>query len=291
MCVLPCNATRITTFCLLVYLLVSCKKPAEVVTGTPRDTLQLKYDTITSLAADLPAGDYIFKTISGGHVLMRVSNEEDTVPLLKNSQPEAMAAAVDNQPCNTDVFEGSQRATVKTTKSRAALESNLDAATLFKALAKTEKTDCANRNTFKDTKRKAVEERNVKLNTVYLYTFKRQADEDYHLIVGSTNNIATAYFFNVEISGEPPAGAYGRAEIVQARSDFERYFDIEDACARSYYKQDFRRDPIPIRITGSLFFDAHHCTSFRASGPQKWTDIELQTAWEIHPITDIEFLK
>jgi hypothetical protein len=287
------HGTECVAVAWLVCTLTSCgKQPVDAGKNKPEDTLhQVRYDTLTSLAADLPAGDYIFKTIKGGHILMSVSTEEDTLSLAKGLVPHTIEALADKQTCNTDVFEGSERATVKTTKSRAPLETNVDAAKLFKALAQTEKNDCANRSTFRDTQRKPVENRNVKLNTVYLYTFKRQADEDYHLVVGSTASLATAYFFNVEISGEPPAGVNGRTEIVQARADFEHYFGIEEACARTYYAKDFRKDPIPVRITGSLFFDAHHCTTFRASGPQKWTDIVLQTAWEIHPITAIEFLK
>lgn len=275
-----------------VVLLAACgkhthKKHTEVVTDT---TQRIQYDTISSLAVDLPDGDYIFKSSKGGFFQLKVSNDLDSVNPYKNMEADVFARA-DSKTCNTDSFEGSERAKVKTNKSKAPLEKNVDAETLFKALAKTEKKDCADRHTFQNATRKLAENRNVQLKTVYLYTFKRQADEDYHLIVGSTSKLSTAYFFNVEISGEPPVGAYGRTEILQARADFEQYFDIEEACARTYYTKDFRKNPIPISIMGSLFFDAHHCKAFQDGGPQKWTNIILQTAWEIHPITQIEFLK
>ena len=243
-------------------------------------------DTITSLSEERQPGEYVFKTKKGSHFIMRVSSEQDSVDTDKDLEPLS-----DDRTCNTDEFEGRDRAQVKTSKSNAPLETNMNVKTLFTQLSENEENLCEERDTFENDRRKSIENRNVQLETIFLYTFKRQKDEDYHLVVGSTDNSETAYFFNVEISGEPPSGSNGRNQILGARNDFEDYFGIREACASSYYRQDFRESPIPVIVTGSLFFDAFHCSSFQNSGPQNWPEIVLQTAWEIHPITKIEFIE
>lgn len=281
----------------ITLFLVGCKKAAPITESVSIDSASLvpKRDTITALNTKLKAGEYIFKTKKGNFFVMNVESLQDTLEQYATKSAtesfrEEDLAASDNQTCNTDEFEGTDRAGVKTTKSRAQLETNVDAKALFEELSAGEDNLCANRQQFTANRRESIENRNVQLNKVYLYTFKRQKDEDYHLIVGTSKNPRTAYFFNVEISGNPPAGAYGRQDIIQARNDFEEYFELT-YCADSYYEQNFRNDPIPVIITGSIFYDAWHCSSFASSGPQRWTEIKLQTAWEIHPITKIEFLE
>jgi hypothetical protein len=285
---------RLTHVLLILIALACCRqKPnSEVITKVDSVAIDLpilKRDTITALDEKREPGDYIFKTKKGNYLVMRVENQTDSVEQYED-EGDNPGLLSDSRTCNTDSFEGTDRGKVKTTKSRAILEKNVDAKKLFSDLSKDEGQLCADANTFLDDKRKKIENRNIQLNTVYLYTFKRQKDEDYHLVVGTTSNPKTAYFFNVEISGEPPAGANGRTEIIQARTDFEAYFELA-YCANNYYDQDWRQTPVPVIITGSLFFDAFHCRSFQNSGPQKWKEIKLQTAWEIHPITKIEFLR
>jgi hypothetical protein len=54
--------------------------------------------------------------------------------------------------------------------------------------------------------------------------------------------------------------------------------------SRSYFRPD---PPVPIRVTGSLFWDVDH-EDPPYVGPN---DFKPKTAWEIHPISDIEFLE
>lgn len=285
---------RLTHSLLILTALTGCsqKPTSDVLTKVDSVAIDfpiLKRDTITALDVKREPGDYIFKTKKGNYLVMRVENLADSVEQYED-EGDNPGLLSDSRTCNTDSFEGTDRGKVKTTKSRAVLERNVDAKKLFTELSKDENQLCDDASTFMDDKRKKIENRNIQLNTVYLYTFKRQKDEDYHLVVGTTSNANTAYFFNVEISGEPPAGANGRTEIIQARADFEAYFELA-YCANNYYDQDWRQTPVPVIITGSLFFDAFHCRNFQNSGPQKWKEIKLQTAWEIHPITNIEFLQ
>src|SRR5437879_2768710 len=44
-------------------------------------------------------------------------------------------------------------------------------------------------------------------------------------------------------------------------------------------------DPVHVRITGSIFFDVDHAAGVVGPG-----NFKPKTAWEIHPITKLEFL-
>ena len=87
-------------------------------------------------------------------------------------------------------------------------------------------------------------------------------------------------FINVEISGLPSSGQF-RTPLKQVRDKFKAYLGTEIS-GSGYHK--FVDAPIPVTITGSLFYDIDHPPG--VVGP---TGMRPKTAWEIHPVTDIEF--
>jgi len=71
-----------------------------------------------------------------------------------------------------------------------------------------------------------------------------------------------------------------RERLKKPREDFKEFFGDEPPPCR--YKVFTK--PIPVRITGSLFYDIDHAPGVVGTGPYK-----PRTAWEIHPVTKIEF--
>ena len=247
-------------------------------------------DTIKSFGQELKPGNYIFLSPKGNYIPFCYSNEVDSVVSNPEFKEKTMTI-VANAACDGPDFDATYRAKVKYTPSRSTLERNVNPNNLVNYFAEKHPEMCENKNNLPNDSRLMVENRNVELLTVFIYTFKRQGDEDYHVILGTTKNVNTAKFFNSEISGLSPSGSYKRSNLVEARNTFEEYFGVSEKCATSYYKNDFRNHPIPVKIEGSLFYDGEHCTSFKNNGPQNWKELEIEIAWEIHPITSIEFLE
>jgi hypothetical protein len=266
-------------------------EPLEIKDSVNKSTTALTIkDTVTGFNAPLISGTHMFKTPKGNFILFDVSNEDDSLTS-KASEKNVESKTKTNSECEGPDFDGSYRKIVKYTPSKKSLEIIDDAGLFFTQLASTQTEMCNKRNSLPVASRSIKENRNVQFKTVYLYTFKRQSDEDYHVIFGTTNNISTAKFFNAEISGLSPVGTYGYDKLLKVRTDFETYFHVNNTCRNSYYKNDFRKHPIKICLSGSLFYDGEHCKHYQDNGPQNWKTMEVKVAWEIHPITGIEFLE
>jgi hypothetical protein len=124
--------------------------------------------------------------------------------------------------------------------------------------------------------RTAEERRNVAV-TAWLHFAKKEDDNDYHVIIGTSPDPASGRRMNVEISGLPPHNSASFARLQSARAAFEAAYDA----SASHYT---RYEPRQVRITGSLFYDIDH--NGGTVGPQGFRG---RTAWEIHPITKLEF--
>jgi len=120
------------------------------------------------------------------------------------------------------------------------------------------------------------EMRNV-ATTAWVFFAKKENDNDYHLIIGSTEDLETADLMNAEISGLPPRGSRSFPELQDARTEFESLFG--DELESGGYTQF---TPTHVRITGCLFYDIDHPAG--AVGPRGHAPA---TAWEIHPVTSI----
>ena len=101
-----------------------------------------------------------------------------------------------------------------------------------------------------DSGRVAEENRNVRLRA-FLYAASREADNDFHLIVGGDPNSEPHVYMTNEISGLPPEGSDSFTSLKSARDAYKTFFG-DHLPGASY---DFYDPPIPIEIEGSLFFD------------------------------------
>ena len=179
----------------------------------------------------------------------------------------------------SDDFRGTSRKASKTSISRGELEdySTLDGfvATLIEDELMQEREPPIARGA--GSRRVEEELRNVRVKA-YILAASREDDNDYHVILGNSDS-RPDLFFNVEISGLPASGPY-RHILGEARSRFKTFFS-DDLPGLSY---KFYEPPIPVTVTGSLFFDIDHRGG--TVGPARFRP---PSAWEIHPVTNMEF--
>jgi hypothetical protein len=134
-----------------------------------------------------------------------------------------------------------------------------------------------------DAKRVEKEKRNVRVKA-YIYAFKKEDDNDYHVILGDAPGTANVRYLNAEVSGIPIAGTdENRDRLWAVRNAFKSAFMLGVSGPGSYYRPN---PPVPVRVTGSLFWDVDH-ENPPYVGP---ADFKPKTAWEIHPISDLEFM-
>jgi hypothetical protein len=134
-----------------------------------------------------------------------------------------------------------------------------------------------------DVDRVRQEKLNVSVRAV-IYTFKKESDNDYHVIIGDPPGTPGRKFLNVEVSGIPDIGTDGnRDRLVRVRKAFKEAFQLGDDGPGRYNPL---HPPVPVRITGSLFWDVEHPPPHTV-GPNFAAP---KSAWEIHPISDIEFI-
>jgi hypothetical protein len=136
-----------------------------------------------------------------------------------------------------------------------------------------------------DSARVAEEDRNVTV-PAWLYAAKKEAnDNDFHLIIGTDPRAAPVRYMNSEISGLP-AGGPARAALRVPRQAFKDFLGERQESVGTVGYLRFE-DPVPVRVTGSLFYDVDHLPGVVGSftPPQRVP----ATAWEIHPITEIVF--
>jgi hypothetical protein len=131
----------------------------------------------------------------------------------------------------------------------------------------------------RDTMVRAPEEqRNVRV-PAWIYAIKYEADQDWHVIIGTNPSGGTRTFFNAEVSGLPANAAAAFSTLKTVRQQLADILGDALPAGASYRKLTH---PIPVVIEGSLFFDVDHPAG--AVGP---TGMRPDTAWEIHPVTKL----
>jgi hypothetical protein len=126
------------------------------------------------------------------------------------------------------------------------------------------------------------EMRNVHL-TGFLFAASREADNDFHLIVGRDPNAGQEMYMTMEISGLPPANSPAFQPLNTARTAFKQFLGPSNLPGAGYH---FYQPPIPVQIDGSLFFDESHATG-QAPGPPSLKS-RMPTIFEVHPVTKIK---
>lgn len=186
--------------------------------------------------------------------------------------------------CNGDVFAGTDRAMAKTHEDTGGTErSFVDFDEFFTSgLLKSDAVMTAyNPPISKKPESPRVKEElfNVSIDTAYIYGIYREDDNDFHMIIGNGKTGAGMHLLNAEVSGLP--GDTNDDLLIAVRNKIiTRFGDI--ACKDGAYKPI--DSLIPIRISGSLFFDIDHKAGVVGFGVYK-----PHTAWEIHPVTGITF--
>jgi hypothetical protein len=184
-----------------------------------------------------------------------------------------------NERCESDNFDGSNRRVAKITISPAGMESFSTLRALINSLEDAEVM--ADSIQGSNSLRIPEEDRNVWIKRAYLYCYSRQTDEDFHVIIGTTKKqTASTKFFNVEISGLPPAADASFSLLNEARDSFFEEA-TENLCSSGYYCY---ATPLKIEVKGSLFYDKQHHNGLHGTGTKRPAD-----AWEIHPVTFLRY--
>ncbi len=241
-------------------------------------------DTITNINVLKSKGKAIYKNKEGETYIMRYEPDpEDSTEGVQTIAPAPKggssdsppAAAETNKRCDSDTFDGSYREGAKTSLSPAALENFRTLRAFVNTLPG--KDLMADSITGSNSPRIASEERNVRIKKAYLYAYSRQADEDFHVIIGTSKKpTASTKYFNVEVSGPPPADDSSFLTLKAARDSFLTKA-AQNLCSSGYF---FYENPLQVEVSGSIFFDKQH--NGGAIGPASARPAD---AWEIHPVS------
>jgi len=212
------------------------------------------------------------------------TNEVDGYEKAATSQETLKAAIAAPEAAPSDNFAGTARKAAKLSIADAPTKTFTDLKTLINSLPSHEnmKSHSPKIQTTASSNRVAEEKRNVRIK-VFLYAASREADNDFHLILGRDPGSSPELYMTMELSGLPPASSASFDKLKAARDAFKVFFGA-DLPGTTY---DFYDPPIPVRIEGSLFWDATHATGTRP-GPKSLKS-RMPVVWEVHPITKIVF--
>jgi hypothetical protein len=204
----------------------------------------------------------------------KVFQIEDTDPEEENELGELF-----NRATCSNLFSGVDRAIAK--KSFAAATTTTYSA--FAPFRNTLQTDTYMRSlnipTSSTSNRVSQENRNIYISSSYLYAIKRESDGDFHIIIGDASSNALT---NCEASGLPSTSSASYTKIKAVQDALIARF-ATDFCGKSSYTV-FSPPILITKLNGSIFFDVDH-----AAGTVGPTGYRPTTAWEVHPISFIQF--
>jgi hypothetical protein len=126
------------------------------------------------------------------------------------------------------------------------------------------------------------EERHNVSVVAYIHAVKHETgprgDRDFHVMLGSSPTIGSGIFLTAEASGLRAHGVH-RQQLESARAEL---LSIVGICRCDGHFMQVS-PPIPVRVTGSLFFDGAH--GIGSVGPAYAKPFSV---WELHPIMSIE---
>jgi hypothetical protein len=180
-----------------------------------------------------------------------------------------------------DIFPPTSfRATAKTSFAAGTLETFATLDSLFAPLPKdskmTQQFPALVGGTGNNSPRVVPEKRSVKV-LAFIYWVNNEADQDFHVVLGSTSQFTTAtIFMNSEVSGLP------KAHPTQSPFPQDRAV-IRAILAKHPNANGLFVTPIPVTVSGSLLWDGEHRFPNNV-GPKK---LRPTKAWEIHPIKQL----
>lgn len=199
--------------------------------------------------------------------------------------PSAITAAAKKPiptPAGGDNFAGTARKAAKLSIANAKTENFTDVATLIASLPPVAQMVKLNIPTTSNSNRVKQEQRNVHV-TGFLFAASREADNDFHLIVGRDPKAGQEMYMTMEVSGLPPSSYPAFAAMSAARNSYKSFFGAANLPGAGYH---FYQPPIPVQVDGSLFFDATHSTG-QAPGPPSLKS-RMPTIFEVHPVSKIK---
>jgi hypothetical protein len=200
---------------------------------------------------------------------------------LSPAKPQAgldAAAAV-----RSDNFAGTDRKAAKTSVATAKTQTYNDVSQLIATLPSLDQMVKLKIPQDSASNRVSQENRNVHI-TGFLFASSREADNDFHLIVGLDPKVGKETYMTMEVSGLPPKSDPAFAALNKARTAFKQFFQKPRNLPGAGYH--FYQPPIPVQADGSLFFDVKHSTG-QSPGPPSLKS-RMPTIWEIHPVTNIK---
>lgn len=200
------------------------------------------------------------------------------VKLSPAKQPGLDAAAA----ARSDNFAGTDRKAAKLSVATAKTQTYKDVAQLIATLPSLDQMIKLNISQTATSNRVPVENRNIHV-TGFLFAASREADNDFHLIVGLDPKVGTETYMTMEVSGLPPKTAPAYAALNNARTSFKQFFTNKNLPGAGYH---FYQPPIPLVADGSLFFDVKHSKG-QAPGPPSLKS-RMPTIWEVHPVTNVK---
>jgi hypothetical protein len=199
--------------------------------------------------------------------------------------PGTAAPVLPSAPAGDD-FGGTARKAAKLSISSAKTENFKDVKDLIKSLTPDQKMidHKPKITTAATSKRVKEEERNIHV-TAFMYAASREADNDFHLIIGRNPNATPETYMTMELSGLPPKTSPSFATLKAARDAFKKFFKTKAKGKLPGLTYDFYHPPISVEIDGSLFFDMTHAKPPHPGPPSLKN--KMPTIWEVHPITKI----
>ena len=259
--------------------------PKKIKKLTSAKAIEAVLKSVPAHRAGLPAKDSIIAVTDTPKFTILHTQEVDRYE--KGAVGLGLAAKAVAKPSG-DNFAGTDRKAAKLSISAANLENFTDVKDLIGQLVPEAKMK-AHKPPIKTTAtsgRVKEEERNVHVDA-FIYAASREADNDFHLIVGRDPNAAPEMYMTMELSGLPPAASAAFAQLNSARDSFKAFFKNHAGGALPGPKYDFYDPPLAVTIEGSLFFDMTHASGSRP-GPASLKS-RMPVIWEVHPISKIVF--
>ncbi len=201
----------------------------------------------------------------------------------KAPAPAAIKTAARKPPSTGDQFGGTDRKAAKLSIGTGKTETFSDVSKLIATLPTRDAMAALKIPHGSTSGRVTQEQRNVHV-TGFLYAASREADNDFHLIVGRDPKApGPAMYMTMEVSGLPPNTYPAFTAMNAARTSYKKFFGSKlPGAGYDYYSTN----PIPVVVEGSLFWDATHSTG-QAPGPPSLKP-HMPVIWEVHPVTSIK---
>ena len=276
------------------------KKQKRMITRLPMTGASVRA-ALNPMRVGMPASDSILDTAQftpkpGGptYTVIRTSELDSYEPvpralakIMASKQavgPRAVATALKAAAPTTDNFTGSARKAAKLSIATGQVEQFADLSAMVNSFAPDQSMihHTPAITTAATSKRVKEEQRNIRVK-VFLYASSREADNDFHVIIGRDPSLTPELYMTMEVSGLPPKSNPAFATLNTARNAFKTFFGT-NLPGTTY---DCFHPPIPVEIEGSLFFDMTHATGQRP-GPQSLKS-RMPTIFEVHPATSLKF--